>query len=142
MIISKTNIKLKPFLREEQGTTAVEFALIAIAFLALVFSIFEGGRIFWTLNTMQYAVESGARYTLTNTDATTAEITQVTRDAINGIPVTNDNPVITVSFSTVNDVDFVQIDAVYTFQAVLPFLPSSWTSMDLESRSRLPIPDL
>lgn len=142
MTISKRKMQFRPFLKEEKGTTAVEFALIAIAFLALVFGIFEGGRIFWTLNTMQYAVESGARFTLTNTDATTAEITEVTREAINGIPVTNDNPAIMVSFSTVNDVDFVQIDAIYSFQAVLPFLPSSWTSMDLTARSRLPIPDL
>lgn len=134
--------KRPSYFKTEDGTTAVEFALIAIAFLALIFGIFEGGRMFWTLNTMQYAVESGARYALTNTDAPASEIADETRGAITGITVTNDNPLITVEFSTVNEVNFVQIDAVYTFQAVMPFLPDSWTSMDLTARSRLPVPDL
>lgn len=130
----------RSYLESEQGTTAVEFALIAVAFLTLIFGIFEGGRIFWALNTIQYAVESGARYALTNTDASTAEIETATRASINALPITDDNPTITIQTSTVNNVDIIQIDAIYTFQAIMPFLPAGWTSFDISARSRLPIP--
>src|SRR5262245_42490473 len=43
------------------GTAAIEFGLVVPVFLASVIGVMEGGRILWTQNTLQRAVESAAR---------------------------------------------------------------------------------
>lgn len=131
---------IKSYNGNEEGTTAVEFALVSVVFLTMIFAIFEAARIFWALNTMQYAVEAGARYTLTDTDATDDQILEQVMNNVNGIPRTEDNPEITISRVTLNGVDFIVIDSVYTFKTFLPFIPEGWNNMRLDSSSRLPLP--
>jgi uncharacterized membrane protein len=48
------------------GATAVETAIVLPAFLLMLFSIIEGGRIFWTQSTLQFAVETAARCAAVN----------------------------------------------------------------------------
>jgi Flp pilus assembly protein TadG len=48
------------------GATAVETAIVLPAFLLMFFSIIEGGRIFWTQSTLQFAVETAARCAAVN----------------------------------------------------------------------------
>jgi Flp pilus assembly protein TadG len=43
------------------GTTAVETAIVLPAFLLLLFALIEGGLLFWTQSTLQFAVEAAAR---------------------------------------------------------------------------------
>ena len=131
---------LRRYRKNEKGTTAVEFALVSIVFLTIIFAIFEAARIFWTLNTMQYAVEAGTRYVLTNTEASDDDIKTQVLNNVNGIETSATNPVITISHTTLNGVDFIVIDSVYTFTTLLPFVPSGWNNMRLDSSSRLPIP--
>lgn len=50
--------------RGTAGATLVEFALVAPAFLLLLFGIVEFGLLFWTTLTMQHAVREGARYAI------------------------------------------------------------------------------
>jgi Flp pilus assembly protein TadG len=47
--------------RDQRGVAAVEFAMIAPAFFGLLVGIIDVGRYMWTLNTMQYAIDQGAR---------------------------------------------------------------------------------
>jgi len=49
------------------GATAVETAFVLPVFLLLLFSIIEGGLLFWTQSTLQFAVESAARCAAVNT---------------------------------------------------------------------------
>lgn len=51
----KLNIK-------EKGAALVEFALVAILFFTVLFSIIEFGYLFWGNLSMQHAVREGARY--------------------------------------------------------------------------------
>lgn len=46
----------------QAGASLVEFALVAPAFLLLLFGIVEFALMFWTTLTMQHAVREGARY--------------------------------------------------------------------------------
>jgi len=43
------------------GATAVETAIVLPAFLLLLFAVIEGGLLFWTQSTLQFAVEAAAR---------------------------------------------------------------------------------
>lgn len=47
--------------RDQRGVAAVEFAMIAPIFFALLVGIMDVGRYMWTLNTMQYAIDQAVR---------------------------------------------------------------------------------
>lgn len=53
--------------RREHGTTAVEFAFVAIAFLLILFGIMEFGRILYVWNTVQEVTRRAAREAVVRT---------------------------------------------------------------------------
>ena len=53
--------RTKGLRRDERGATAVEFAMIAPVFLAMVIGIFHLSLLGFTLANLNYAVEKGAR---------------------------------------------------------------------------------
>lgn len=56
-------------LRSRAGTTAVEFALVALPFITLLFGIIDFSRLVWTQTALQFAVEKTARCAAVNTSA-------------------------------------------------------------------------
>jgi Flp pilus assembly protein TadG len=53
------------FIREQNGTAAVEFALIAVPFLALLFAIIETALVFFAGQTLEAAVSDASRLIMT-----------------------------------------------------------------------------
>lgn len=51
----------RAFWRATAGTAAIEFAILAVPFLALAFAVFEFGRACWTLEALQESAIQGAR---------------------------------------------------------------------------------
>jgi len=49
------------FWRATRGTTAIEFAMLAVPFLGLALGILEFGRACWTLEALQESAVQGAR---------------------------------------------------------------------------------
>ncbi len=47
--------------RNDDGATAVEFAMLAPLFFAMAFGVIDAGRLVWTQMTLEHAVESAAR---------------------------------------------------------------------------------
>ena len=47
--------------RDESGATAIEFALVALPFFALLFAILEGGLVFWANQVLGTAVTDASR---------------------------------------------------------------------------------
>ncbi|MGH6812159.1 MAG: TadE/TadG family type IV pilus assembly protein [Methylocella sp.] len=60
-----------------RGAAAVEFALIGPPLILLLFGTIEGGRMFWTQNALQYAVEKAARYAVVSCSSTCATTSQI-----------------------------------------------------------------
>ncbi len=52
---------LKRLRKEEEGATAIEFAILAVPFLALLFSIFELAVVFFLSSTLTHAMNEAAR---------------------------------------------------------------------------------
>lgn len=50
-----------PFLNATEGTSAIEFALVAPVVFLLLFGIVEFGRLVWTQTALQYAAQAAAR---------------------------------------------------------------------------------
>lgn len=67
----------KRFVRQEDGAAAVEFALIATPFLALIFAIIETALVFFAGQTLEAAVTASSRLILTG-QAQTQGLTQAT----------------------------------------------------------------
>lgn len=72
--MNRASSLVRLFVRSRAGSTAVEFAMILPVFLAVIFGIIEFGRMIWTRNTMEHAVEVAARWGAINTAKTDAEI--------------------------------------------------------------------
>src|SRR4051812_9639292 len=97
------------YLREENAATAVEFALVSVIFLTLVFGIFETALILFTWNSLQDALEKATRYALVNTDATSDELKQQVADTMAGLGLDSSNLKLTVTETTTtsNDMQFI-----------------------------------
>lgn len=56
---------LRRFARKQDGSAAVEFSLVAIPFLALIFAILETALVFWAGQTLEAAATDSARLIMT-----------------------------------------------------------------------------
>lgn len=130
----------KTILNDDSGTTAIEFALISVVFLSLIFGIFELGRAFLAWNSFQYAIEATTRYALANPDATEAELSAYVSDNMSGMSVDPTNVQVLVTYDTASNIDFIDVNGLYEFETVLPLLPDNWDSFTLTAKSRMPIP--
>lgn len=74
--------KLRAFGRRDDGAAAVEFAMVAAPFLAMLFAILETALVFFAGQTLETAVTSSARLILTG-QAQTASFNQTNfKDAV------------------------------------------------------------
>jgi Flp pilus assembly protein TadG len=59
----------------QDGTAAVEFAMVATALVLLVFGVFEFGRAMWTQSMLDFAVEQASRCASVDTTTCTSAAT-------------------------------------------------------------------
>ena len=116
--------------RDGRGVAAVEFALLAPVFLALLLGAMETGRLLWTRSMLQFAAEEATRYALVRRDATTSAIEAIARS---NLMAAGGTVTITVT-SNANEIE-VKADQDFTFlvQGLLPF-----GSVHLQGLSRMP----
>jgi Flp pilus assembly protein TadG len=126
-------------LRKEEGTSAVEFALIAPLLFILIFGIIEFGIAFMQLQTIRGAVREGARASAVG--ATVQQSQQKVADASTGIvpagqvavtacPGHNTSVDTTVTFDT------GQLDGGRGIVVALPLLPDIHMSPVVSARFR------
>ena len=58
-------VKLGRAIRARSGNSAVEFALVLPLFVLLTFGVLDFGRLFWTQETLSYALREAGRYAVT-----------------------------------------------------------------------------
>lgn len=68
MTMSRIRQAIKNFIRRENGTQMIEFAIIFPVLLLLFAGTIELGRLFYTYTTLAKATRAGARYLSTTTD--------------------------------------------------------------------------
>jgi Flp pilus assembly protein TadG len=106
------------WLRDCSGVAAVEFALIAPAFVLLMLGVMESGRLLWTQASLHYAVEAAARCGAvdTTTCGTSGNIQNYAVAKASGLHLKSS--VFTVS----TPVCGTQVSASYAFKSVVPNL--------------------
>jgi len=109
--------------KNNTGTATVEMAFVLPLFLLFVMGIIEFGRLYWTLNSMQLAVDEAGRYAMVHTASTDADITTVAQANLYGLN-TADFTLTSASQITAG-VTYKVITATYTFSfiasGILPF---------------------
>jgi len=66
---------VKRFSRDRKGATAVEFALVSVPFLGLLFAIFETALVFFTAQSVEAATAEAARQIMTGQAQTNGAVT-------------------------------------------------------------------
>lgn len=141
-------MRLRRFWRDASGATAVEFALVAIPLLALLFGGIETGRAFWTRQAMQSVATAGARcmgvgnpacadagvYSATKTSAYLVALAHGSVVPIRAADLTLNHA------ATCNGVTgFSQVTIVYAFQTAVPALIKPFgDGIDLRATSCFP----
>lgn len=117
------------------GVTAVEFAIIAPVFFAMVYGVVETGRFFYLKSALQNAVDDTGRFAMTNPTASATAIINYAQGSVLE-SVSNDTE-FTVTPDTVGSTNFVTIAADHDFQILVPLLPVN--SLQINARARVPL---
>lgn len=114
--------------------------MVGVGFILLMTGVLEIGRLAWTYNVVDYAVDEAARYAVLHQDALDSEVEQYAQDLLNGffVPVASLN--ITVNTTTSSGVDFIEITGTYNFQSLTNgLLPDSISSVTFDLVTRRPV---
>ena len=118
---------LMAFIRAHRGAVAIEFALGLPIFLAMVYGVFEFGRVFWTQNTMEFAIQEAARFTMVNPKASNTQIVAIVEDKAAGLDVSRITVKVvfeadTTGSGSVGANGFVNITGIYSYAPVIPLV--------------------
>ena len=112
---------LTRFIRARRGAVALEFAIGLPIFLAMVYGIFEFGRVFWTQNTMEFAIEQAARFTMVNPNAANAQIIDVVE--VNAVGLDTTLIAVDIVFEQAEgNNSFVNITGTYSYAPMIPLV--------------------
>jgi Flp pilus assembly protein TadG len=127
--VSRLILKLA---KNEQGSSVIEFALIAQLLVVVLLSTIETGRALWTLNALHYSVEEAARCASVNatTCGTTGQIQSFAAARSGGSFNAN---LFTVTVAACGN----QVSVNYPMQLNIPFM--SGDSLTLTAQSCYPI---
>lgn len=121
-----TRRRARSFVREQRGAVLVEFALVLVLLLVLVFGIIDFGRALYTANSLNTAAREGARYAAVLEDpAAMAAAIQDTvmhhMSPLGGAPLARDD--VTVTFNYATSGPGVQSTTVLVRYAFRPLTP-------------------
>ena len=139
--------RIMGFWRTTRGTTAIEFAMLAVPFLGLAVGVFEFGRACWTLEALQESAAQGSRCIGVHmsgcwsggsysSDGTKTYVQNVARGWGVTLPTASISPTLSTTCGTV--AGFSQIQISYTFGTVVGRLIPSLSSETLNVSSCFP----
>ena len=131
---------LKRYRKNEDAATAVEFALVALPFLLMIFGVMEGGRVMWSMNGVQFAIEETSRYASINSTLTNESFESYAQGKLAEMYVASTPLIVTSSSVTTNGVNFIEIDGTYTHSTMLNgFLPANFGNFEFTTSARKPV---
>jgi hypothetical protein len=134
---------LRRFAADRSGLSAVEFALLAPVFLALVLGVIELGRAAYTQGVVSFAAQEATRYAVVNYAISEEEVRDLTEDCLLGIDRNRINAiVVTGPINPVDNTRTISVSVSYNFGFLLPFLPEGTIPISGTSRGFLIPPPL
>ena len=129
---------MKRLLRDSTGVTAVEFALVAPAFLMFMFLIIDGARMVWTYQTLQEVATNSARCAALGVTGcrTSSQVKDyaVARAAATGVKLTTGAVTLTAAATCSSIAGMTKVAIASAYQgATTKLLPSSVSTLNTES---------
>jgi Flp pilus assembly protein TadG len=118
----------------DDGTVAIEFAVVGLLFFALLLGSIEMGRAMWMRNSVQFAAEEAARWALVQPAENTTAVADFARGRLTGSPET---ATITAPYVTVSGVRYVVVTITQDFTPVTTLVSTGKITMT--GRARFPI---
>ncbi len=121
-------------LAREDGTTAIEFAIVGLVFFALLLGSIELARLMWVRNSLQFAAEEAVRWELVKLTNDPTQIQDRARGKLTSSPL---EATITATFETVSGKKYVVVTATQAFQPVTTLV--SIGAVTIRGRARMPV---
>jgi Flp pilus assembly protein TadG len=113
--------------RDQRGVAAVEFSMIAPIFFGLLVGIIDVGRYMWTLNTIQYAIDQGARAGVVQ-QLSTDDVTSLVKGSLAGLQAA------TIEVDVVDDAASLSVAAKTDYAFLFPIsMVMSGTTISLRT---------
>lgn len=106
---------LRDWRRSEDGAAALEFAIVAAAFVTVSIGIIEFGRALQVRNEMAYAIDRGARQIVLDSEANQQEIREVILAAFNSY----DKGKLSIQFRD-DSADAITVELSYPLEMFIP----------------------
>ena len=121
---------MKPFacvercVRDDRGSSAVEFALAGPAFFAIIFAIFYAGWTALDLNTVHFAVVDAARALQINPKLTQDQLQSLVANRVSGLSGGSGVTVTLIAGAVVSGTQINTVAATYPNSFTIPFIGS------------------
>ena len=115
----------------DEGSSAVEFAILLPVLVMLMLGFIEFGRALWARTTVQYAIDEAARYAMIYTTASATQIRDRAFASATGLPAAD------LTFTVdLSEAGYVSIIGQYNFS---PIAGSSFIhAIPLQTTTRMP----
>ena len=120
------------FRNARDGTSAVEFALILPVFVTMVLGTIQMGIVFYQANTVQFALEETARQLMVTPGMSSGQITTSIKAQVQQL--TSQTVTVTYSVDSSGPISIAQVNAAFSIQVVIPFVPAFTIPFNAESR--------
>jgi hypothetical protein len=121
-------------LTREDGTVAIEFAVVGLLFFALLLGSIELGRAMWMRNSVQFAAEEAARWALVQSAENSSAVVNYARERLSGSPA---SATITAPYVTVAGVRYVTVTVTQVFTPVTALVSTG--IITVTGQARMPV---
>jgi Flp pilus assembly protein TadG len=121
-------------LTRDDGTVAIEFAVVGLLFFALLLGSIELGRAMWMRNSVQFAAEEAARWALVQATENSTAVVNYARERLSGSPA---SATITAPYVTVAGVRYVTVTVTQVFTPVTALVSTG--IITVTGQARMPV---
>ncbi len=120
----------KRYAKNQDGVAAVEFGLVSMGFLSLMFGTIEAGHMIWAYNAVRNATEVASRQALVEETLTESDLEDIGKNTLDSFMVSSEHFHLTQTTETNGGVQFNKLDTTYQYTPLLTImLPESLTNV-------------
>ena len=119
------------FCASQAGASAVEFAMVLPIFVTMVLGTIQMAIVYYQAGTVQHALEETAREVMIDPNMTLSQIESSIEVRLEAL--TSQQVSVTYSVDTSGPVSIAQVNASFTIEVVIPFVPGFSVPFDAET---------
>lgn len=120
------------FQTSQAGASAIEFAMVLPLFVTMVLGTIQMSIVYYQAGTVQFALEETAREVMIDPDLTLSQIESSIEQRLQAL--TSQQVSVTYSVDSSGPISIAQVNASFTIEVVIPFVPGFSVPFDAETR--------